>query len=132
MQHIDYIIREDSEKYIDDNDTRKLVDNVKKLRLEPGEEIIHVLAQEYKIDNEANILKPEGMCGSKLEANFHVVAGQISAMNNITRCVKDAGLNVADIHLEPLASLESTVTEEERDGSSFSRYWRRNNWHCNI
>jgi len=115
MQHIDYIIREDSEKYIDDNDTRKLVDNVKKLRLEPGEEIIHVLAQEYKIDNEANILKPEGMCGSKLEANFHVVAGQISAMNNITRCVKDAGLNVADIHLEPLASLESTVTEEERD-----------------
>ena len=64
MQHIDYIIRVDSEKYIDDNDTRKLVDNVKKLRLEPGEEIIHVLAQEYKIDNEANILKPEGMCGS--------------------------------------------------------------------
>ena len=83
MQHIDYIIREDSEKYIDDNDTRKLVDNVKKLRLEPGEEIIHVLAQSPG-DNEANILKPEGMCGSKLEANFHVVAGQISAMNNIT------------------------------------------------
>ena len=83
-------------------------------RLEPGEEILCFSAK-YKIDNEANILKPEGMCGSKLEANFHVVAGQISAMNNITRCVKDAGLNVADIHLEPLASLESTVTEEERD-----------------
>lgn len=115
MQHIDYIIREDSEKYINEEDIEKLVSNVKKLKLEPGEEIIHVLAQEYKIDNESNILQPEGMCGSKLEANFHVVAGQISAMNNITRCVEDAGLNVADIHLEPLASLESTVTEEERD-----------------
>ena len=115
MQHIDYIIREDSEKYINEEDIEKLVNNVKKLKLEPGEEIIHVLAQEYKIDNESNILRPEGMCGSKLEANFHVVAGQISAMNNITRCVEDAGLNVADIHLEPLASLESTVTEEERD-----------------
>ena len=115
MQHIDYIIREDSEKYINEDDIDKLVNNVKKLKLEPGEEIIHVLAQEYKIDNESNILRPEGMCGSKLEANFHVVAGQISAMNNITRCVEDAGLSVADIHLEPLASLESTVTEEERD-----------------
>lgn len=115
MQHIDYIIREDSEKYINEEDTDRLVSNVKKLKLEPGEEIIHVLAQEYKIDNESNILRPEGMCGSKLEANFHVVAGQISAMNNITRCVEDAGLSIADIHLEPLASLESTVTEEERD-----------------
>ena len=115
MQHIDYIIREDSEKYINEDDIVKLVNNVKKLKLEPGEEIIHVLAQEYKIDNESNILQPQGMCGSKLEANFHVVAGQISAMNNITRCVQDAGLKVADIHLEPLASLESTVTEEERD-----------------
>ena len=61
MQHIDYIIREDSEKYINEDDIVKLVNNVKKLKLEPGEEIIHVLAQEYKIDNESNILQPQGM-----------------------------------------------------------------------
>ena len=60
MQHIDYIIREDSEKYIDDNDTRKLVDNVKKLRLESRRNN-SCFIQEYKIDSEANILKPEGM-----------------------------------------------------------------------
>ena len=104
MQHIDYIIREDSEKYINEEDTDRLVSNVKKLKLEPGEEIIHVLAQEYKIDNESNILRPEGMCGSKLEANFHVVVGQVSSIRNIGRCIKSAGLSMANITLEPLAS----------------------------
>ena len=123
LQHIDYIMREDPEKYIDEIDIKKIEDNVKKLKLDPGEEIIHVLAQEYKVDNESNILKPQGMCGSKLEANFHVVTGQIAAVNNITRCVADSSLEVSSIHLEPLASSSAVLSDEELDAGVFWLIW---------
>ena len=73
LQHSDYITRDNPEKFIDYTDIEKLHENVKKLILLPGEEMIHVLAQEYKIDGETNISQPEGMYGSRLEATFHIV-----------------------------------------------------------
>ena len=115
LQHIDYINREDEEKTIDDSDLKKLEKNVSRLRLEPGEDILHIIPQEYKIDQQANILEPIGMCGSKLEANFHVVAGQTAAIRNIQRCVIDAGLNISSINLEPLASSSAVLSQEEKD-----------------
>ena len=115
LQHIDYINREDEEKTIDNSDLKKLEKNVSRLRLEPGEDILHIIPQEYKIDQQANILEPIGMCGSKLEANFHVVAGQTAAIRNIQRCVIDAGLNISSINLEPLASSSAVLSQEEKD-----------------
>ncbi|WP_185853562.1 cell division protein FtsA [Blattabacterium cuenoti] len=115
LQHNDYITRLDFENVINQKDIQKLIDQVHKLVMLPGEEIIHVLPQEYKVDSQAEIGEPIGMYGSRLEANFHVVVGQISSIRNIGRCVKAAGLNLAGMTLEPLASAEAVLSTEERE-----------------
>jgi len=115
LQHSDYITRNNPEKYIDASDIHKLHDNVKKLILLPGEEIIHVLAQDYKIDGQSDISQPEGMHGSRLEANFHIVAGQTAAIKNITKCVVESGLQVSALNLEPLASADAVLSSEEKE-----------------
>jgi cell division protein FtsA len=81
----------------------------------PGEEIIHVLPQEFKIDGQAEIKEPIGMYGGRLEANFHVVVGQVSSIRNIGRCVKSSGLQLEGITLEPLASANSVLSQEEKE-----------------
>lgn len=115
LQHSDYITRDNPEQFIDHTDIEKLHQNVKKLILLPGEEMIHVLAQEYKIDGETNIHQPEGMYGSRLEASFHIVAGQTAAIKNITRCVVESGLNINALNLEPLASADAVLSPEEKE-----------------
>ncbi|WP_185866235.1 cell division protein FtsA [Blattabacterium cuenoti] len=115
LQHNDYITRLDFENVINQKDIQKLIDQVHKLLMLPGEEIIHVLPQEYKVDSQAEIGEPIGMYGSRLEANFHVVVGQISSIRNIGRCVKAAGLNLSGMTLEPLASAEAVLSTEERE-----------------
>lgn len=115
LQHSDYIIRQNSDDVIEDQDIDNLIENVHNLVMLPGEEIIHVLPQEYKVDGQAEIMEPKGMYGSRLEANFHIVVGQISSIKNIGRCVKSSDLNVADITLEPLASAEAVLSQEEKE-----------------
>ncbi|CAG0905005.1 unnamed protein product, partial [Cyprideis torosa] len=83
--------------------------------MQPGEEIIHVLPQEFKVDSQPEIIHPIGMYGSRLEANFHVVVGQIASIKNIARCVKSAGLNLTGITLEPIASSNATLSTEEKE-----------------
>lgn len=115
LQHSDYIMREHPEKIITEEDVEQLKDQVKKLVMLPGEQIIHVLPQEYKVDSEGEIQEPIGMHGKRLEANFHVVVGQMSSIRNIIRCVKEAGLEMEALTLEPLASAESVLTKEEKE-----------------
>ncbi len=115
LQHSDYITRPNSEEVIDDEDLRLLTNQVHKLVMLPGEEIIHVLPQEFKVDNEGEIKEPIGMYGSRLEANFHVVVGQVASIKNIGRCVKSAGLRLASITLEPLASSNAALSAEEKE-----------------
>ncbi len=115
LQHSDYITRNDSEEVIDDQDIDQLINNVHKLVMLPGEEIIHVLPQEFKVDGEKNISEPRGMHGMRLEANFHIVVGQVSAIRNIGRCVVNAMLKVGGITLEPLASAEAVLSDEEKE-----------------
>lgn len=81
----------------------------------PGEEIIHVLPQEFTIDGESGIKEPIGMFGIKLEANFHIISAQTSAIRNINRCIAKAGLTVEHITLEPLASAMSVLSNEEKE-----------------
>ena len=81
----------------------------------PGEEIIHVLPQEFKVDGQSEIKEPIGMYGGRLEANFHVVVGQVSSIKNIGRCIKSAGLSMGNITLEPLASSEAVLSREEKE-----------------
>lgn len=115
LQHSDYITRPNSEEVIDDDDLEKLCNQVYKLVMLPGEEIIHVLPQEYRVDGQAEIKEPKGMYGGRLEANFHVVVGQVSSIKNIGRCIKSAGLDLANITLEPLASAEAVLSQEEKE-----------------
>ncbi len=115
LQHSDYITRADSEEVIGDVDLDKLVNQVYKLIMLPGEEIIHVLPQEYKVDGQAEIKQPIGMYGGRLEANFHVVVGQVTSIKNVGRCIKSAGLGLGNITLEPLASSDAVLSQEEKE-----------------
>ncbi|MFT4832883.1 MAG: cell division protein FtsA [Psychroserpens sp.] len=115
LQHSDYITRVDSEEVINDDDLDRLCNQVYKLVMLPGEEIIHVLPQEYKVDGQAEIKQPIGMYGGRLEANFHVVVGQVSSIKNVGRCIKSAGLDLGSITLEPLASANAVLSQEEKE-----------------
>ncbi len=115
LQHSDYITRGNTEDVIGEKDIDELIENVNKLVMMPGEKIIHVLPQEFKVDGQAEIKEPRGMYGGRLEANFHIVVGQVSAIGNIIRCVKEAGLNVTDLTLEPLASADAVLSIEEKE-----------------
>lgn len=115
MQHSDYIIRHDPESIINVEDLELLKQNVDKMSMSPGEQILHALPQEYKVDSESNITDPEGMYGGRLEANFHIVVGQITSIRNIVRCVQMSELEMGDITLEPLASSASVLSSDEKE-----------------
>ena len=115
LHHSDYITREDADKVIDEEDIDDLINQVHKLVMLPGEEIIHVLPQDFKVDSQEHIKETIGMYGGRLEANFHVVVGQVSSIKNIGRCVKSAGLNLSEITLEPLASASAVLSQEEKE-----------------
>ena len=115
LQHSDYITRPNAEEVINEDDIDRLINQVHKLVMLPGEEIIHVLPQDFKVDGQAEIKEPIGMYGERLEANFHVVVGQVSSIRNIGRCVQTAGLGLAGITLEPLASAKAVLSQEEKE-----------------
>lgn len=115
LQHSDYITRENSDEVIDEQDISTLCNQVHKLVMLPGEEIIHVLPQEFKVDGQSEITEPIGMYGGRLEANFHVVVGQISSIRNIGRCIKSAGLELSGVTLQPLASANAVLSNEEKE-----------------
>ena len=115
LQHSDYITRENPDEVINEDDIDKLIDQVYKLVMLPGEEIIHVLPQDFKVDGQSEIKEPIGMYGGRLEANFHIVVGQVSSIRNIGRCIKSSGLKMGDVTLEPLASSDAVLSEEEKD-----------------
>ncbi|MBL4667771.1 MAG: cell division protein FtsA [Flavobacteriales bacterium] len=115
LQHRGIKVRHNVDDEISQIDINALIDDMYKLVMLPGEEIIHVLPQEYIIDNEQGIKDPIGMAGVRLEANFHIITGQIAAAKNIYKCVHKAGLEVADLILEPLASSEAVLSGEEKE-----------------
>lgn len=78
-------------------DVRRLINDMHKIPLEPGDKILHVIPQNFIVDNEVGIKNPVGISGRRLEANFHIVVGQIAAMKNIERCVERAGLSVKEL-----------------------------------
>ncbi|MEL1246496.1 cell division protein FtsA [Flavobacterium helocola] len=115
IQHSDYISRPNAEEVIGDADIDALIGQVHKLAMLPGEEIIHVLPQEFKIDGQAEIKEPIGMYGGRLESSFHVVVGQAASIRNLGRCIKSAGLELSGLTLEPLASADAVLSQEEKE-----------------
>ena len=115
IQHSDYISRSNAEEVIGGEDIQQLVDQVNKLAMLPGEEIIHVLPQEFKIDGQSEIKEPIGMYGGRLEASFHVVVGQAASIRNVGRCIQSSGIELSGLTLEPLASSDAVLSQEEKE-----------------
>ncbi|MBK8504263.1 MAG: cell division protein FtsA [Saprospiraceae bacterium] len=115
LQHRGILTRDNAHDEISQEDIEKLIHDMYRLVLPPGDKILHVIPQEFTVDNEQGILDPIGMSGIRLEANFHIITGQITASNNILRCIEKVGLEVADLTLEPIASAESILSHEEKE-----------------
>ncbi len=115
LHHHGLLVRHDSNSEISDQDVDKLIKDMYKLVLPPGDKILHVIPQEFTVDDEQDIVDPIGMSGVRLEANFHIITGQISASRNILRCVEKVGLEVADMTLEPIASAAAVLSDEEKE-----------------
>lgn len=114
LQHRGVLMRDDRNKEISDEELEKLRLDTWKINMIPGEEIIDVIPQEYFVDGEIGTT-PKGMLGSKLEANFHVIIGQNAAAMNILKCIERAGLEMDHMILEPIASAEAVLDEEEKE-----------------
>ena len=110
-----YITRESCENEICKEDLEKLNQSMLSIPVDVGQEIIHVLAKSYTVDREMGIKNPIGMAGKRLEANFHIVVGDIAAAGHLRKCIDKAGLNVMKIFLEPLASSAAVLTEDEKE-----------------
>jgi cell division protein FtsA len=115
IQHTDYISRNNAEDVIDEKDVNLLIEQVSKIAMLPGEEIIHVLPQEFIIDGQTDIKEPVGMSGRRLESSFHVVVGQAASIRNIGRCIQSAGIEMSGLTLEPLASADAVLSQEEKE-----------------
>ncbi len=115
IQYRGSIIRPNSEIEISQDDIDGLTESMYKLAMNPGEEIIEAIPQEYTIDGETGIKQPKGMLGHTLEANFHIITGQTVAARNICKCVKKANLNIDSLLMEPLASAEAVLSDEEKE-----------------
>jgi len=115
MKNRGYITREAYDDEIKKEEVFKLIEDMHKIHIDIGEEIIHVIPQNFIVDNETGVKNPIGMCGRRLEANFHIVIGQVAAAKNIEKCIRKANLTVKDMILEPLASSDAVLTEDEKE-----------------
>lgn len=115
LQHRGILTRKSIHDEISQQDIDDLISDMYKLVLPPGDKIIHVIPQEFIVDNEQGIVDPIGMSGIRLEANFHIITGQITAIKNIYKCVQKAGLEMASLALEPIASSAAVLSDEEKE-----------------
>lgn len=97
------------------SDVDRVIEAARAVAIPMDREVIHVLPQEYIVDEQAGIHNPVGMAGVRLEAKIHIVTGAVTSAHNIVKCVNRAGLDVCDIVLESLASGESVLTPEEKE-----------------
>ena len=97
------------------SDIERTIENAKAVPLEQNMEVLHVIPQEYVVDGNDGIKDPEGMSGVRLEADFHIITAQTNAINNVNKCIRRGGLEIADLILEPLASSLAVLSDEEKE-----------------
>jgi len=113
--HHGVIIRNTKDDEITVEDVRRIANDMENIVVPPGNSIIHVMPQDYTVDYEDGIKDPVGMSGARLEADFHIITAQSTAINNINRCVKRADLISKDLILEPLASSLSVLSDLDKE-----------------
>ena len=103
------------DREVREGDVKRVIDAAKAVAIPMDREVIHVIPQEFIIDDQDGIREPLGMSGVRLEATIHIVTAAVTSAQNIVKCANKAGLNVIDIVLEPLASAEASLADDERD-----------------
>jgi len=103
------------DKEVSAGDVERVIDAARAVAIPADQKILHILPQEFIIDNQEGIREPVGMSGVRLEARVHMVTGAVSAAQNIIKCVRRCGLEVDDVILEQLASSESVLMDDEKD-----------------
>jgi cell division protein FtsA len=96
-------------------DVDRVIEAAKKVTLPSDRKVIHVIPQEFIIDDQRGVREPVGMSGHRLEAEVHIVTGAIASVENIVKCATRAGMEVRDIVLQPLASSEATLSADEKE-----------------
>lgn len=102
-------------KEINQADVDRVIEAAKAVLIPSDREILHVIPQEFKVDNTAGIKNPIGMCGSRLEVNVHIVTGKTPLIHNLIKCVEQAGLHANEVILQPIASSRSVLSNEEKE-----------------
>jgi cell division protein FtsA len=115
LQHRNSISRIQNDDEVSKADVERLISDTHNLALPPGDKIIHVIPQEYSVDDFTDVTDPIGIAGVRLSGNFHIITGHVEAIKNIHKSVNRAGLDVADLILEPLSSSEAVLTPEEME-----------------
>ncbi len=100
---------------ITSDDVDRVLEAAKAVVIPSDREVIHVIPQEFRVDNTAGIKNPVGMCGVRLEAHVHIVTGSISLIQNLVKCVEATGVKAEHVTLQPIASSESVLTPEEKE-----------------
>ncbi len=100
---------------ITQEDIDRVIEAASAVPIPTDQEVLHVLPQEFVVDGQDGIQFPLGMIGVRLEADVHIVTGQVAAVQNIVKCCNRAGLEVTDVVLEPLASAEAVLSREEME-----------------
>lgn len=113
--HHGSITRNSREDEITVEDVNRLTNDMYRIVIPPGNEIIHVMPQDYIVDYEEGIKDPVGMSGVKLEADFHIITAHTNAISNVNKCIRRAGLEIENLILEPLASSLAVLTDEEKE-----------------
>lgn len=104
-----------SHQEVQSDDIDRVIDAAQTIAIPGDQEVLHIVPQEYMIDNQGGIREPIGMSGVRLEAKVHMVTGSVSAAQNITKCVERCGLQVEELVLEQLASSEAVLSEDEKE-----------------
>ncbi|MFQ5458390.1 MAG: cell division protein FtsA [Myxococcota bacterium] len=103
------------EREITEHDVRRVIDAAQAVAIPMDREVIHSLPQEFIIDDQDGIREPIGMSGVRLESKVHIVTGAVTSAQNIIKCANRAGVNVSDIVLEPLASSDAVLSDDEKE-----------------
>lgn len=115
LHHRGILTRDNAQAEIKQDELERMIAEMYKLALPPGDQILHVIPQEFMVDEEEGVKDPVGMSGARVEGNFHVITGKMAAANNIMRCIERASLKVSEIILEPIGSAAAVLSKEEME-----------------
>ncbi|WP_211251201.1 cell division protein FtsA [Deefgea rivuli] len=103
------------DKEVTQADIDRVIETASAVNIPTDHQVLHILSQEYVIDGQEDVKEPLGMSGVRLEVRVHIVSGAVSAVQNITKCVRRCGLEIAEVVLQPLASSYAVLTDDEKD-----------------